>query len=271
MKKIILMVLVSGYVVLVFLQIQLPDNRFHVYFLDVDQGDSVFLKTPGNHQILVDGGPRNFVIEELGDVMPFFDKSIDLMILTHPHEDHIAGLVEVLKRFDVQSVLITGVLYENYSYKELLKEIKNQDIPIYFASSDDDFVFGEVYVNILFPFDVVVGQSFENVNNSSIAMKVNYQKLSILLTGDLEIESESKLVEANLDLKADIFKAGHHGSRTSSSWNFLKKILPKTVVIQCGKENDYNHPHPETLRNYHRIGVENIYRNDLDGRVEFVF
>lgn len=271
MKKIIIIILATGYVALFFLLLQVPDDLFHIYFLDVDQGDSVFIKTPANHQILIDGGPKNFVIEELGDVMPFFDKSIDLMVLTHPHEDHLAGLVEVLRRFDVQNVLLTGVLYDNSSYEELLKEIKKQKIPLYFASADNDFIFDTVDLDVIFPFDSIVGQSFENVNNSSIAMKINYQNVKILLTGDLEVEAESKLVKAKIDLTADIFKAGHHGSRTASSWELLKKALPKIVVIQCGKENDYSHPHPETLRNLKRIGVKNVYRNDLDGRVEFEF
>ena len=120
-KKQIIITLLGLYLVLCFAYLQVPNHSFHLYFLDVGQGDSIFIKTPENHQILIDGGPQNKVIEELGEVMPFFDKSLDLVVLTHPHADHIDGLVEVLKRYRVDNVLVTGVNYENPTYKEFLK------------------------------------------------------------------------------------------------------------------------------------------------------
>lgn len=250
---------------------QLPDGRFHVWFLDVGQGDSIFIQTPQNHQILVDGGPGNKVLEELGEVMPFFDKSIDLIISTHPQADHISGLVEALKKYEVENVLFTGILYSNSYYDEFLREIYGQDIGVFIADWTTDFVFGEVKVDVLYPFEQIFLESFKEVNNSSIAIKIIYRDVEILLTGDMEKSAEMGLVNADINLRADILKAGHHGSKTSSTPEFLNKARPEIVVIQSGKNNSYGHPHKETLANIKSAGAKKIYRTDLDGRVEFTF
>jgi len=250
---------------------ELPDVMFHIYFLDVDQGDSILIKTPQDHHILIDGGPKTFVLEQLGEVMPFFDREIDLMILTHPHADHMEGLVEVLKRYKVRNVLITGVIFFDDTYKEFLKEINALDIPIFVADSKTDFVFDDVFIDVLYPFKPIAGSSYDNVNNSSVGIAVVYKDKKILLFGDLEEEIEQMLLKTFLPRDVDIYKASHHGSRTASSIEFLKRISPKEVVIQVGKNNQFKHPHPETIRNFHRAGVEKIYRTDIDGRVEFTF
>ena len=270
-KKQIIITLLGLYLVLCFAYLQVPNHSFHLYFLDVGQGDSIFIKTPENHQILIDGGPQNKVIEELGEVMPFFDKSLDLVVLTHPHADHIDGLVEVLKRYRVDNVLVTGVNYENPTYKEFLKEIKYQKINLYVAEADVDFKFGKVVFDLIYPQKQLTGENFSNLNNSSIAMKILYKSKKILLTGDLEIETEEKSLKSGVSLEADIFKAGHHGSRTSSTWKFLEKIDPEIVVIQVGKNNKFGHPHKETLENLEKLEIEKVYRNDLNGRVKITF
>lgn len=269
-KKYYVLVIVLGYAILAAAFWQIPDRRFHVYFLNIGQGDSIMIKTPENHHILVDGGPENFALNELIEIMPFFDKQIDLVILTHPHADHVSGLIEVLKRYRVDNILITGVDYESSEYAEFLKEISAQDMPVFLAESKTDFKFGEVLVDILYPEKQLMFEQFDNPNNSSIAMMVKFHDKKILLTGDLELEGETGLIRTGADLKANIFKAGHHGSRTSSSLNLLKLVRPKIVVIQSGKENSYGHPHKETLNNLSKLGIK-VYRNDQAGRVEFVF
>ncbi len=270
-RNLLIAFIVGGYILLFFAYLQLPDRRFHIWFLDVGQGDAIFIKTPENHQILVDGGPNNVVMEELAQVLPFFDKTIDLLVLTHPHADHLDGLVSVLKRYELKNVLFTGVDSHGSTYEEFLKEIKIKNIPVFIANSGTDFVFGDVFLDVIYPFDSIAGKSFENVNNSSVALKVSYLDHSILLTGDLEIEAETELVFSDIDLSADIFKAGHHGSKTSSSFALLTKVSPEIVVIQVGEDNTHGHPSPSTLRNLHRMEVSEIHRNDEDGRVEFVF
>ncbi|MBI4975261.1 MBL fold metallo-hydrolase [Candidatus Peregrinibacteria bacterium] len=256
---------------------QIPDNKFHIYFLDIGQGDSVLIKTPQNHQMLIDGGPNSSVIERLSGIMPFFDNSIDFIILTHPHADHVNGLIEVLKKYSVNAILMTGVSSKSPIYEEFLRTVYNKKIPVFIAESKTDFKFGNVFFDVIYPFNQISGEYFENPNNSSVAVKVSYKdELSrvsekILLTGDLQDIIESKLVDAGIDLKANILKAGHHGSKNASSLKFLNKVKPDFAVIQSGKDNRFGHPHKQTLDNLKKAGVKKIYRNDMDGTVEFVF
>lgn len=270
-KKSVVSALIVLYSALILLLLQLPDSKFHIYFLDVGQGDSIFIKTPQNHHILIDGGPENVVIERLGEVMPFFDKSIDLLVLTHPHADHVDGLVEVLRRYKVENILLTGVYSEYTGYFEFLDLVYEKNVNVFFAEEKSDFLFFNVLIDIIYPFEEIIGEYFGNLNNSSIVVRVLYNERAILLSGDLEIEGEEKIVSSKAVLKSDIFKAGHHGSKTASTAEFLKKIRPEVVVIQCGENNAFKHPHTETLERLRDAEVNQIYRNDLDGTVEFVF
>ncbi|MBI2634196.1 MBL fold metallo-hydrolase [Candidatus Peregrinibacteria bacterium] len=267
----ILGILAAGFCALGLMFWQLPDGRMHVWFLNVGQGDSIFIRTPENHQILIDGGPGNKVIEELSEVMPFFDRSIDLVIATHPQQDHIGGLVEVLKRYDVENVLLNGVEYKNSYYDELLREIISQNTGIFVADAETDFTFGQVLVDVIYPFDQLLLEAFEEVNDTAIAVRIVYKDTIILLTADLEAEAEKQLVESGVNLKADIFKAGHHGSKTSSTLSLLGKVRPEITVIQSGEDNRYGHPHKEALERLKLAGVKTIRRNDLEGRIEFEF
>lgn len=270
-KKVLVMLLICGYLYLAFALWQVPDGRFHIWFLDIGQGDSVLVKTPEDHQILIDGGPKNTVMEELPQVMPFFDRSIDMVVVSHPHADHIDGLVEVLKRYKVSAVLFAGINDFGPTYSEFLKEIDDQNIDFFIAEKDLDFRFGDVFFDVIYPFDQLGLENFKNLNDSSIAMKVVYGEKKIMLTGDLETVGEKELVNSGYDLRANILKAGHHGSKTSSIFSFVKKVSPEVVVIQTGAGNSYGHPNKESLDNFELAGVEKVYRNDLDGRVEFVF
>lgn len=269
-KKILVSWLCCCFIAWIFLFWQLPDNRFHIYFLDVGQGDAIFIKTAENHQILVDGGPGNKVLEELGEVMPYFDKSLDFMVLSHPDYDHLSGLVEVLKRYEVKNILMTGVDAEKATYTEFLEEIVDQGVNVYPAEAGIDFWFGGMYMDVLFPFEQLIGQKVQNHNDYSVVMKLIHEDFSVLLTGDLE-EAEEQLVQRVEDLRAKIFKAGHHGSKSSSSLGLLKRVKPEIVVIQVGKDNSYGHPHEDVLKNFEVVEVKKVYRNDQDGRVEFVF
>lgn len=263
--------LIAGYAALAVLIWQLPDDEFHVYFLNIGQGDSILIKTPENHQILVDGGPKNYVLQQLDEVMPFFDKSIDLVVITHPHADHVDGLVEVLKRYQVNAILMTGVDYPSPDYDEFLKVAAEKNIKVFIAKNDLDFKFGSVIFDVLYPNKPMLEEKLKNLNNSSIVAKVLYGGKSLLLVGDMELEEESLLIKTGLNLKADVLKVGHHGSRTSSSKKFLDLVKPEIAVIQSGKGNPFGHPHKETLDKLKAAGIKQIYRNDLDGRVEISF
>lgn len=240
-----------------------------VDILDVGQGDAILLTTAEGNRILVDGGPGLKVLEELGEIMPFFWNRIDLVVLTHPHADHIDGLVPVLERFDVAAVLLTGVDYQNLAYGTLLEEIDAQEIPFYFAEADRDFTFGSLYLDVLYPFKQMNGVIFENVNNSSIVMKVYGGGKSILLTGDAEVQVEEWLLAEDsegADLKSDYLKAGHHGSKTAGSLEFLKAVQPLVMLISAGVDNSFSHPHEETLEKADDLDIE-VKRTDTDGRI----
>jgi competence protein ComEC len=164
--------------------------------------------------------------------MPFFDKTIDLVVLTHPHADHIDGLVEVLKRYQVDAVLISGVDYKSPDYDEFLRVSSEKNIKTYIARNNLDFRFGTVAFDVLYPEKAILGKRFKNLNNSSIVVKILYKGKSILLTGDMEIEEENALIKTSIDLKADVLKVGHHGSKTASSKLFLNQVKPEMAVLQ---------------------------------------
>ncbi|MBT3864898.1 MBL fold metallo-hydrolase [Candidatus Peregrinibacteria bacterium] len=254
-----------------------------LYFLDVGQGDAILIRSPEGHNILVDGGPKSVVMSELSEVLPFFGRDIDLMVLTHPHADHIEGLVEVLKRYEVGALLLTGIAYDNNYYEEFLKDVfelrDRGDLDVYIAESSVDFRVGSVYLDVLYPIESLAGRKIGNLNNSSIVMRVSLLGgggfgasgwRSVLLSGDCEVECEEEVLEAGFDIDADVMKAGHHGSKTAASEEFVRAVSPEVVVIQCGVENKFRHPHAETLRTFYRFGVREVWRNDLDGRVEIL-
>lgn len=238
-----------------------------VYFLDVGQGDSVLIRSSDGDNILVDGGPSSLVLDRLGEVLPFWSRKIDLLVLTHPHDDHIIGLISVLERYEVSAVLITGVKYKSAYYDEFLRLIDEAGVKVYFAEAPVDFKFGDVFLDVIYPFFSIVDDEFSNLNNSSIVIKVSFSDgESVLLTGDCEVECESEILDADID--ADVLKAGHHGSRTASSAAFVKAVSPEKVVISVGAGNKFGHPHAETLRTFSGVRV---FRTDLDGTVEMEF
>ncbi len=251
---------------------ELPDGRAHLWFLDVGQGDAVLIQTPEGHNVLIDGGPKSKVLEELSEVLAYFNRQIDLMVLTHPHADHLEGLVEVLKRYEVGAVLITGVGYNNHYYDEFLRDVgamrDDGELDVFVAEAGMDFKVGSLYLDVLYPFEPLIGRTISNVNNSSIVIRATLGWRA-MLTGDCEVECEEEILEAGFELGADILKAGHHGSKTASSAEFVEAVGPEIAVIQLGEDNKFGHPHAETLRAFYRAGIREIFRNDLDGRISF--
>lgn len=245
-------------------------TTFEFHALNVGQGDALLLRTPSGENILIDGGPGETVLEELGEVLSPLDRKLDLVILTHPHEDHVAGLVAVLSRFEVEHVVLSAPVYNNRAYDALVKLIQVQSIPYAFADDDNDYVFSELTLDFVFPFAPFTGDSLDNVNNASPVIVATWRNVSILLTGDAEQEVEEALLNAGVSLDADILKAGHHGSRSSSTLAFLEAVSPALMVISCGEGNSYGHPHEETLQKAEDIGAA-VLRTDLDGRISIGF
>lgn len=240
--------------------------ELQVHMLDIGQGDAILIVTPEQHHILIDGGTGRSVLSELGEVMPHLFAEIDLLVLTHPHRDHMEGLIPVLQRFDVNAVLMSAPEYGSEVYSAFLNEMEGRQV--YFADDDMDFVLGSVVLDVLYPFKPFTGEELSNVNNVSPVIMLKYEEYRILLTGDAELEVEAELL--GLDLQADILKAGHHGSKTSSSLAFLEEVNPELMLISAGKDNSYGHPHPETLEKAADLDIE-VLRTNLEGRISLIF
>lgn len=247
----------------------LPDGKLHIFVLDIGQGDSILVNLPSGEHILIDGGPDEKLLSLLPQHIPFYDHTIDVMVLSHPHADHMNGLIEVLKRYKVKQVVLTGVTYGNPAYKAFLEEVAKQNSKPIFVTTDHDFKIGTVILDMLYPSRPLQGQEFANLNNSSIVFRLIFGKNKFYFSGDLELEGEQKLVKSGYDLSADVLKAGHHGSRTSNSQSLLDLVQPDYAFISCGVDNTFKHPHPETIENLLERDVT-IYRTDLDGTIEMV-
>jgi len=244
-----------------------------VNFFNVGQGEAIFIETPSRHQILIDGGPSSLILEKLAESLPFWDRTIDLIILTHPEHDHLAGLIEVLKRYKIENILWTGIVRDTSEYNEWVKLIKNEGAKIKIAQASQRINLSTYEVNrhidILYPFENLEGQEFENSNNTSIVAKLIFGENSFLFTGDAYQSVEKKLVSRGWGLNSDVLKVGHHGSKTSTSEEFIKQVSPEIAVISVGKDNPYQHPHQETLDTLEKYGIK-ILRTDKEGDIKII-
>ena len=248
----------------------LPDGALHIAALNVGQGDALLIITPNHRKILIDGGPDMALLECLGDELPFFDRTIDLLILTHQDGDHITAFPTLLERYDIDRVLLSGTANMNSRYAAFLNELKKSDAEIIIADADHDFDFGDgVMLDVLWPRTSLFGQEVQQTNNNSIVAKLTWRNHSILLTGDIEEKTEEELLKAGYDLHAEILKVPHHGSKTSSSTGFLLAVNPDLALISVGAGNTYGHPHPTVLERYRNFRIP-IRRTDKEGKIELV-
>ncbi|MDD5638735.1 MAG: ComEC/Rec2 family competence protein [Candidatus Pacebacteria bacterium] len=254
-----------------FVVFNLTKNHFlEINFLDVGQGDSIFIETPNNYQILIDGGPSpNDLIENLSKLMPFYDRSIDLIILTHPEKDHITGLLEVLKRYKIKNILWTGIIRDTSEWNEWNNLIKKEKSYIKIAKAGQKIIFNDlIYFTVLYPFEDLEGQIFNDSNDTSIVGKLVFKNNSFLFTGDIGKSVEKKLVDENIEIDSDVLKIAHHGSKNSTSTEFLEKVSPEIAVIQVGK-NNYGHPNNEVLARLEQFDIT-ILRNDKNGDIKII-
>lgn len=243
-------------------------DRTKIVFFDVGQGSATFIEAPNGNQMLVDGGPSSLILNRLGGVMPFFDRQIDVIVLTHPDADHLNGLVDVLRRYEVAQVIDPCMAEPGANYQEFLRLIEEKEISHFCAKAGQRIKLAEdVAADVLCPFESLEGISLKNTNDASIVLKMEYGQNRVLLTGDAEKKTEYQLIQSNIDLRAQILQVGHHGSKTSTSEEFVSAVSPETAVIQAGKDNRYGHPHQEVLG---RLAGVKIFRTDLDGDVEFL-
>ena len=244
-------------------------QAFQVNFFDIGQGDSIFIQTPYGYQILVDGGPTDVVLEKLGSVMNFWDKSIDVVVLTHPDHDHIAGLIEVLKKYKVDFVLWNGLLKETGESDEWERLLREESIESKIIFSGFQINTPMVAFDVLYPFESLEGIKMRNANNSSIVLRAVFGDTSFLLTGDIENSIEKEIIEKGNLVSSDVLKIAHHGSKTSSSEEFVKIVDPTIAVISVGQNNSYDHPYPAVLELLNKYDI-NILRTDLVGDIGII-
>lgn len=243
--------------------------KAEIIFLNVGQGDAIFIKTPQGHQILIDGGPDAAVLEKLAGNMPFGDKDIDMIVSTHLDKDHLFGLLEVLKAYSVGTIVSTGIPKETAGaaeWQKLKKDEESGGAVEKTASAGDVIVAGNVRLEVLYP-AVGSGRSAGD-NDDSLVLRLDYGENNFLFCGDIGAEGESDIINSGADLSADVLKVSHHGSKNSTSEAFLEKVFPKTAVIQVGR-NSFGHPSEEILTRLEKFGI-NILRTDVDGDIKFV-
>lgn len=249
----------------------LPDGKLHVTFLDVGQGDAIFIQTPRGQKILVDGGPSpTTLLAALGRRMPFWERTIDLVVLTHPHDDHVSGLIPVLERYRVKAFLDGGQEHPTPAYTHCLELVQKKDIPYQLARAGMQIQLSEgLQMKVLHPRSEFLSGTDSDVNNNSIVLRLAHSRISFLLPGDVEEEAEAVLLSSNENLASTILKVPHHGSDTSLNLRFLEAVNPRLAVIQVGTDNKFGHPAPTTLAKLEEHGVM-VLRTDQNGTVEVV-
>ncbi|MDZ7586238.1 MAG: ComEC/Rec2 family competence protein [Patescibacteria group bacterium] len=265
MKKInILLGLMIGLIWLIIWQ--WPDNKLHLIFCNVGQGDAILLEYK-TYQILVDGGPDNSVLSCLGKAMPFWDRKIELVILTHPEADHLTGLIEVVKRYQVGKLLKTEAEHSTPEFAALTAAILKRKVVVQELMAGDKIKLNQLNLTILWP--VNKGESFvKGFNQWATVILGQYGNFRFLLTGDISAAEEETMLSLGSLRPVEVLKVAHHGSRFSSSQAFLQAVRPKLAVISVGK-NSFGHPTPEVLARLKAVGSR-VLRTDVDGRIEVV-
>lgn len=243
-----------------------------IHVLNVGQGDSILLVSPEEHQILIDGGPGDKILSLLPWYLPYQDQHLDALILTHPHADHLEGLIHVLHHYQVDFIFINQAVYESDLYEEWLELLQDFSGEIILVEKNKEIHFGTLKFKFLYPYHPDEFVAGENINNASIIFTLTELKTgrTAFFSGDAELEVEEDILK-NIppqDLQAEFFKAGHHGSETSNSLALLEQIQPEIVAISSGEANSYGHPHSQSLSHFEKIG-SHVYRTDTDGDLSF--
>ena len=245
------------------------NKSLKIYFFDIGQGDSALIKTPNQQNILIDGGQDDSVLQPLSHALGIFNDTIDVVIITHPHEDHIGGLWAVINKYNVKQIIYTGALYDSPIYVNLLSLIAEKKIPLGVTRDNEIARLGDnCDLKIIHPNQSLHKKSDPNVNNTSIATMLDCEGARALFMGDIEADIESEILESEKNLRANILKIGHHGSDTSSSIKFLNAIMPDFAVISVGANNTFGHPSRLILRRLNDIDAK-ILRTDEIGNVIF--
>lgn len=247
--------------------VSLGGGEFELHMIDVGQGLSVFLRSPSGECALIDAGDRDDG-ERVSDYLRAEGvEELDLLIATHAHADHIGGMAQVVKDIPAEKVIMTYLPADmqptSKSYADLLQAIADRGEKITPASPGAQYGLGDALLTVVGPVT-----EYEDLNNTSVVSRITYGETAFVVPGDAETESEADILRTGRDLRADVLIAGHHGSSTSSSMDFLREVRPKYLGISCGLDNSYGHPHRETLEKIAELGLTAL-RTDLQGTVIF--
>lgn len=241
----------------------LPDGILKVHFVDVGQADSILIQSPAGKSLLIDAGNNDDDAAVIKYIKDQAITKLDIVIGTHPHEDHIGGSDAVIKAFDVGQVVMPRATHTSETYKDVLTAISDKGLKITEAKAGLNLDLGaDINVQVLAPNH----SSYDELNNYSVVVKLTFGKTSFLFAGDAENLSEKEMIAAGYDLESDLLKVGHHGSDTSSSVSFLNKVKPSFAVISVGENNSYGHPAQTALDNLKAVGAK-IYRTDQAGTI----
>lgn len=279
MKKIILILSVIFVLlgnILIYQNITYNDKKLHVVFCDVGQGDAIFIRTPNGSDILVDAGPDNTVLDCLGKHMPFWDRDLELVVLTHPHADHFIGIFSVLKSYKVKGFATEDLKNKTIGFNKLMDEIKAQAILTRFVFAGQGFVLKDgVRLEIVGPTKEFLretspgGTIGESKEFGSVETYIKFGNFSALLTGDSQAAELTEIPKRQDDKPLDVLQIPHHGSKTGLSEDFLDQTNPKLAVISVGAKNKYGHPSAEILKILRDKDIK-ILRTDQNGEVEIV-
>ena len=237
--------------------------------LNVGQGDAILIDAGNGNQLLIDGGPSDRVLVRIGKIMPFWDKTLEVVLLTHPHADHLTGLIDVLKRYRVERVFDNGDTHTIPEYTEWENVLAEKKMPRVYAQEGQKIILGERMIfSILAPIKEERQQENPgaNLHARMVVGRFDFETGRALFMGDAEEELEYRLIARGNDLKSDILKVGHHGSKTSTSDILLERVEPQMALISAGRKNRFGHPHEAVMDRLKRRGIA-VERTDLKGDI----